>query len=125
MYFKQSSGSVRRQAAASADQSSSQRWNELIWGGLPRRPQPPPWCSPLRGVGRRRRPEDLRGDASLPAVPQRKTVEHRHTPSLLAPEVCLGKVDDLVAAAAENRLDHEHPEPVHLLETDRRWHGEL
>src|SRR6185436_13786031 len=41
------------------------------------------------------------------------------------PEVRPGQVDDLVAAAAENRPDHEDAEPGRLVEVDRRRHGEL
>src|SRR5215510_2329112 len=47
-----------------------------------------------------------------------------HAPTRLAPEVRLGQIDDFVAAAAEDRLDHEHAEPCRLLETARRRHGD-
>src|SRR4030095_13456096 len=60
---------------------------------------------------------------------------HRATHGDLCPPFCTGhelapqirpvEVDDLVAAAAEHRLDHEDAEAGHLLDADRRRHGEL
>ena len=43
----------------------------------------------------------------------------------LAKEIDLGQIDDFVAAPAQNGLEHEQAEAGHLLEADRRRHGEL
>src|SRR5207249_213849 len=43
----------------------------------------------------------------------------------LAEEIDLCQIDDLVAAPAENRFEHEEAQAGHLLEGDRRRHGEL
>src|SRR5437016_14114754 len=43
----------------------------------------------------------------------------------LAPEVRSGKIDDLVAAAAEDRPDHEDAERSHLVEADPASTGDL
>src|SRR5439155_13543496 len=43
-------------------------------------------------------------------------------PRRLAEEIDLCQIDDLVAAPAEDRLEHEEAEAGHLLEGDRRRH---
>src|SRR5215470_1915430 len=70
------------------------------------RPPKPPWPR------RRSKPSAPASVGGRPTLP-------------LAPEVRPGEVDDLVAPAAEHRLEHEDAEASHLLEADRRWHGEF
>src|SRR5215471_1142764 len=57
--------------------------------------------------------------------PRRRSKKSWSGSSRLAPEVRPGEVDDLVATAAEHRLEHEDAEAGHLLEADRRRHGEF
>ena len=40
-------------------------------------------------------------------------------------QVNLREVDDLVASPAEHGFKHEETKTFHLIERDRRWHGEF
>src|SRR5213593_3960537 len=68
-----------------------------------------------RHFGDRQRPSRQPATLSPPRVVGR----------YLAEEIDLCQIDDLVAAPAENRFEHEEAQAGHLLEGDRRRHGEL
>ena len=50
------------------------------------------------------------------------SVRHRGYLQLLAEEIYLGEVDQLIAATADHRFEHEHPEAGGLFDGDRWRH---